>query len=142
MMKKIIALCVLGVLSTFSLGLLAETAVKDAQPSDAEITLNFFKALSTCTPGHYQEKNILASQVGPAMLSHIIDGEDKNLCSVILSTADGRSVNCDFNMADIAGLSEQHFLIGILTNNYENPSKESLKSDQIWTDLKTNSCGF
>jgi len=143
-MKKLIVLSVFSVLSTFSLGVLADAGVNQtpAKDVDADNTLSFFVALNSCTSGNYKEKNILASSVGPAWLEHVINGMNKDTCSVTLATPDGRQLSCNFSSDDLKILADQHFIAGILTNTDDNPSKESLDSDKIWTDLKANSCSF
>lgn len=153
MMKRLIMLCLFSVLSSLSLNLIAEQAATTNTKSDVaaspapaaknmDNTMNFFIALSGCVPGDYKEKNVMSDQVGLLWLNHTINGMDKDFCNVTLSTPDGRKLDCNFLPEDLAVVVEQHFIIGILSNNYKNPSNESMKSDQIWTDLKSNACGF
>lgn len=150
-MKRLMMLCVFSVLSTFSLNLLADAGAnqapeaevkKTAKEIEIDNTMSFFIALNSCIPGHYKEKNILAATVGSEWLEHTINGISKDACSVTLATPDGRQMNCDFVHDKQNVLTDQHFIMGILTNTANNPSKEALKADRLWSDLKSTSCNF
>jgi len=143
-MKKLIALCVIGVLSIFSVTLIADQGAKQStKDADADNTLTFFVALQNCIPGDYKEKNILADRVGSAWLQQTINGFDKGgLCSATLATPDGRQLSCLFAMDDLQATQDQHFMVGIVNNKFNDPSKDSIYADQVWTDLKSDSCSF
>lgn len=118
-----------------------ENMVLNQQNSDPAIA--FFTALSTCAPGVYQENNPLAAQYGNMWLNQQVTGyDDKNVCQVILTTPDGRTLNCGFDDKDIAQLVDQHFLSGMLQSGTKDVNKDYLDSERIWSDLKSKKCGF
>lgn len=126
-----------------TLALLSVLPMVNANTANTEIdqTLVFFTSLAKCTPGAYNERNPLAATVGAEWLQQQIYGLDnKGYCHVALETADGRNLDCNFSMEDLAKLNDQHFLVGIFTSNVENPSKDSVDADLLWSQMKTASC--
>ena len=138
-MIKLYTLLLLGLLSVSFDGAQADDA---AVAPAADPTQLFFNALANCTPGDYQEKNLLSVNFGPYWLNQKIFGVEQGACLAILTTPDNRELDCSFDLQDLSALSDQHFLDGILSMDMENPSKGSLFADQTWNDIKNQSCGF
>lgn len=132
------AACLLILFSTCVTNVMADVA--QLQPIDP--TLSFFTALATCAPGNYTERNDLGAEVGQAWLNQSILGQEQDTCNVILSTPDGRSMSCVFPMANLTSLFDQSFLQGILDNSMVNSSKDAVRADMIWSQLKTSYCTF
>lgn len=139
-MKKILLLCFVATTLTASIAL--QAADQPVKLDDTDITSAFFVALATCIPGEYQEKNVLSKQVGPSMLNHTIIGVNDDICAVTLSTPDDRTMSCEFALDDLKGLTDQHFMVGILSDTTRDPSQDSVNADNKWTDLKAKSCSF
>jgi hypothetical protein len=132
----------------FSILILCSVAAVNVSADDASTTaapdptILFFTSLSSCTPGDYQEHNSLSSEVGPTFLKQTIIGQDKGVCNVQLSTPDNRQMTCAFDMNDLSGLSDQHFLDGITSDASDTTDTNAVNSDMVWSNLKTNSCNF
>lgn len=139
-MKKISLLC-----ACITLVIATHAYAEDAVPAETpaiDPTLNFFMSLSTCTPGTYTERNDISSTVGVQNLQQVIIGKEDDVCSVVLSTPDNRQMTCSFDMKDLASLSDQHFLQGLLTDSSGDTDSKSVASDTLWSDLKAKSCNF
>ena len=117
-------------------------ATSKPQVSADDTTKAFFIALSKCTPGMYQEKNLLSATVGPELLNHKINGVDKDVCAVSIGTPDGRSMSCNFKISDLSPLAEPHFISGILADSLDDPSDKAVRAAQVWSDLKSTNCSF
>jgi len=104
-------------------------------------TLVFFTSLSTCTPGNYTEQNDVTDQVGQAYLKQQIIGITDSICNVILTTPDNRNMTCTFPMEQMAHLTDQHFLQGIL-QGAGNSDQDGINAETLWSQLKTQYCTF
>lgn len=107
-------------------------------------TLAFFTALGACTPGKYQEKNIIANEVGQPMLNQEIIGpsNDQLSCNVKLSTPDNRTMDCAFPMDSLSMFSDQHFLQGMMSDTIDSPSQDAVSADMNWSQMKAQNCSF
>lgn len=116
-------------------------AASAASPVAVDPTLLFFTSLSSCIPGNYTEQNDMFDQVGqPYLNQRIIDLTD-NICNVILTTPDHRNMTCTFPMEQLAGLTDQHFLQGIV-QDIGNADQSGISADTLWSQLKTKYCTF
>lgn len=113
-------------------------------PMQLDPTLAFFSAMSTCTPGSYTEKNIISTEVGPAMLNQTIVGfnEDGSVCNAILVTPDNRHLTCAFPKDSLNIFNDQHFLQGMLAGTTDSPSQDSINADMTWSQMKEDHCSF
>lgn len=126
----------------FSSGLAVDCLAEETAPLIAvDPTLVFFTSLSTCTPGDYFEQNDLTDQVGQAYLSQKILGLEDDLCNVILTTPDNRSMACAFPMQKMSTFTDQHFLQGII-QDLNNPDQDGVNAEEFWSGMKTTYCNF
>lgn len=139
-MKKISLLCACAILV-----IATHAYAEDPMPAETpaiDPTLSFFMSLSTCTPGTYTERNDISATVGVKNLQQVIIGKEDDVCNVVLSTPDNRQMTCSFAMKDLANLSDQHFLQGLLTDSAGDTDANSVAADMLWSDLKAKSCNF
>lgn len=137
-MKTKYAACVLILFTTYVTNVMADSAQLQA----IDPTLSFFTSLATCAPGNYTERNDLDGNVGQAWLNQIILGQDQGICNVVLSTPDSRNMNCAFPMNELTNLMDQNFLQGALDSTTDSSTKFAVKSDLLWSQLKTTYCHF
>jgi hypothetical protein len=106
-------------------------------------TVVFFKAVQSCTPGNYQQKNILSTNEDDAWLNHQIAGMDEQgYCHVILGTPDTRRMDCYFDPYDLADLGTPRFLSGMQSLERDPSSKAGVAAEHEWSQLRDQNCGM
>jgi hypothetical protein len=119
-----------------------DTTVTEPAPTPIDPTTNFFMSLASCVPGDYLEKNIYSDTIGSKYLNQKILGIEKSWCHVMMMTPDGRVMDCNFDPQQLSSKMDQHFLDGITTNSLNDPSKQSIDADQLWSQMKNDHCSF
>jgi hypothetical protein len=141
-MKNLIKVSLYAVLAVSPVAIAADAMAPTAAPV-ADPTITFFNALSQCTPGDYQEQNILSTSAGDFYLQHEVIGlDEEGYCHAVLQTPDSRRMQCYFDPYDLADLNTPKFLSGIAALDADTKSKEGVATEHQWSQLKDQNCSF